>query len=140
MTQPNFPDTLLDFQKTFPDEASCAAYMEGLRWPEGFSCSYCYSVGEPYRFANRRTVLPCRNCKANTRLTAGTVMQDSRTSTQFQRQMGVKNYETAFQILHKLRMAMVRPGRDKIGADGYLEIDEAFVGGRTREEGKDVFD
>lgn len=57
-------------------------------------------------------------------------------ATQFQRQLGIKRYETAFQILHKLRAAMVRPGRDKIGSDGWhVEVDETYVGGRTRGEG-----
>jgi len=31
-----FPDTLLDFQRMFPDEAACVRYLEELRWPEGF--------------------------------------------------------------------------------------------------------
>ena len=26
-----FPETLLDFQKAFPNEAACAAYLEQLR-------------------------------------------------------------------------------------------------------------
>ena len=154
----SFPDTLLGFQKAFPTEAACAAYLEKLRWPEGFVCHRCSSVGEPFRFAKRVTALRCRNCEVEIRLTAGTVMQGSRTplqiwfwgaylltsltpgisATQFQRQLGIKCYETAFQILHKLRTAMIRPGRDKIGSDGHLEVDEAFVGGRTRGEGKGV--
>lgn len=36
-------------------------------------------------------------------------------ATQFQRQLGLSRYETAFQILHKLRAGMVRPDRDRIG-------------------------
>ena len=35
-------------------------------------------------------------------------------AVQFQRQLGLR-YETAFQILHKLRAGMVRPERDSIG-------------------------
>ena len=58
-------------------------------------------------------------------------------AVQFQRQLGIKRYETAFQVLHKLRAAMVRPGRDKIGTDGWhVEVDESYVGGRTRGEGR----
>ena len=34
---------------------------------------------------------------------------------QFQRQLGLSRYETAFQILHKLRSGMVRPNQDRIG-------------------------
>ena len=44
-----FPDTLLDFQRMFPDEAACVAYLEELRWPEGFVCSSCEAAGEPQR-------------------------------------------------------------------------------------------
>jgi hypothetical protein len=33
-------------------------------------------------------------------------------AVQFQRQLGLKRYETAFQLLHKLRAGMVRPDRD----------------------------
>jgi transposase-like protein len=57
-------------------------------------------------------------------------------AVQFQRQLGLKRYETAFQILHKLRMAMVRPDRDRIGGSFPVEVDETWVGGRTRGEGR----
>jgi len=57
---------------------------------------------------------------------------------QAQRQLGIKRYETAFQLLHKLRAAMVRPDRDTIGKPHPVEVDEAFVGGRTRGEGRGV--
>ena len=36
-------------------------------------------------------------------------------AVQFQRQLGLKRYETAFQILHKLRGGMIRPDREAIG-------------------------
>jgi hypothetical protein len=36
---------------------------------------------------------------------------------ELQKKLGIARYETAFQLLHKLRVAMVRPGRDKIGAE-----------------------
>jgi hypothetical protein len=46
--------------------------------------------------------------------------------------------ETAFNILHKLRSGMVRQDRDKIGDEWPVEIDECYVGGATRGEGKGV--
>lgn len=153
-----FPKTLPEFQKAFPDEAACAAYLERLRWPAGFACPQCSVVGNPYRFIDRKRVLRCRSCLADTHLTAGTIMQDTRTAlpvwfwaaylvtsytpglsaVQFQRQLGIKRYETAFQILHKLRAAMVRPERERIGSNGHVEVDESFVGGRTRGEGRGI--
>ncbi len=36
-------------------------------------------------------------------------------AVQFQRQLGLTRYETAFGILHKLRAGMVRPDQDRIG-------------------------
>ena len=61
-------------------------------------------------------------------------------AVQFQRQLGLSRYETAFGILHKLRAAMVRPERDKIGGkpQEHVEVDETWVGGRTRGEGRGV--
>jgi hypothetical protein len=63
-------------------------------------------------------------------------------AVQFQRQLGLRGYETAFQILHKLRAGMVRPDRDRIGQnpDEHVEIDESWVGGKTRGQGRGVHD
>jgi len=49
---------------------------------------------------------------------------------QFQRQLDLSRYETAFTLLHKLRAGMVRPERDTIGGEHPVEIDECLVGAR----------
>ena len=61
-------------------------------------------------------------------------------AAQFQRQLGLSRYETAFGILHKLRAAMVRPNQDRIGGQPgqHVEVDETWIGGRTRGEGRGV--
>ena len=154
-----FPTNLPEFQRVFPSDAACAAYLEKLRWPDGFTCPKCGAIGEPYRFPKRLSVvLRCRSCKTNVSLTAGTVMQSShmplslwfwgaylvttqtpgQSALQFQRQLGIGRYETAFQTLHKLRAGMVRPDRDAIGGQYPVEVDETLVGGRTRGEGRGV--
>ncbi len=154
-----FPTSLPEFQKVFPDDAACAKYLESLRWPDGFICPDCGHKAQPYRFPSRSSVvLRCRKCKVNTSLTASTVMRQTHTplsiwfwgaylvttqtpgqsALQFQRQLGLSRYETAFQILHKLRAGMVRPERDCIGAEHLVEVDECLVGGRTRGEGAGV--
>jgi transposase-like protein len=154
-----FPTTLPEFQRVFPDEAACAKYLEHLRWPHGFTCTKCGNSGDPYRFAKRTSVvLRCRVCQTNVSLMADTVMKDSHTplsiwfwgaylvatqtpgqsALQFQRQLGLSRYETAFQMLHKLRAGMVRPERDAIGSQHPVEVDETLVGGRTKGEGRGV--
>jgi transposase-like protein len=44
-----------------------------------------------------------------------------------QRVLGLGSYETAWTWLHKLRRAMVRPGRDRLS--GRIEVDETYLGG-----------
>jgi len=155
----SFPRSLPEFQRVFPDDVACQGYLEDLRWPDGFVYPTCHHRDEPYRFGTRSSVvLRCRACKTNASLTAGTVMQSSHTklstwfwgaylmmthtpgisSVQFQRQLGIKRNQTAFQILHKLRSATVRPERNMIGSEWPVEIDECFVGGATRGEGEGV--
>jgi hypothetical protein len=79
VTETHHPRTLLEFQRAFPDEGACAAHLEKLRWPEGFTCSGCGSSGEPWRRRSRPTVLRCRSCRLDVRLTAGTIMRGTRT-------------------------------------------------------------
>ena len=45
-----------------------------------------------------------------------------------QRILGLGSYQTAWTWLHKLRRAMVRPGRDLLS--GEVEVDETYLGGR----------
>ena len=59
-----FPKSLPQFQKLFPNDAACARYLEGARWPDGFRCPTCKVTGEPFRFSNRPGVLRCKACRA----------------------------------------------------------------------------
>jgi len=67
-----------------------------------------------------------------------TTQTPGQSALQFQRQLGLSRYETAFQMLHKLRAGMVRPERDAIGSQYPVEVDETLVGGRTKGEGRGV--
>lgn len=89
----------------------------------------------------------CQACRRQVSATAGTIFQDSRlplrswfraiwlvtsqkhgvSALGLQRELGLGSYKTAWTILHKLRGAMVRPGRDRL--TGTVEIDEAYWGG-----------
>jgi len=51
---------------------------------------------------------------------------------ELQKKLGISRYETAFQILHKLRATMVRPNRDKIGEEWPIEMDITYVGGKHK--------
>ena len=100
-----------------------------IRWPEGFVCPYCqFQVA--WKKSNQ--LLRCKRCKKDVSVTAGTVFQDRRiplrlifqamwyivcqkqgvSALGLQSILGLGSYETAWVLLHKLRTAMVRPGRD----------------------------
>lgn len=146
------PVTYLDFQQLFPNEAACLRYLEKIRWPKGFVCEKCAVTGEPFRVVTYPRKIKCRACHHLTTVTADTVMHKSKTSIhvwfwavylvatqtpgvsalELQKRLGITRYETAFQLLHKLRTVMVRPDREKIGMKWPLELDIIFVGGKTR--------
>src|SRR5260370_11373689 len=141
----DYPRTFQEFEAWFGDETACQEYLRRLRWPTGFVCPHCVADGEPW--AMSRNLLCCRACGRQVSLTAGTVLQDTHkplrmwflamwfvtsqkngvSALGLQRVLGLGSYETAWTWLHKLRRAMVRPGRDCLF--GEIEIDEAYVGG-----------
>ncbi len=132
----------------FASDVKCGEYIRRLRWPNGFVCSGCGAIGEPWEMSRGR--LRCRACGLETTLTAGTVFQDTRkplrvwflamwfvtsqkngvSALGLQRVLGLGSYKTAWTWLHKLRRAMVRPGRDRL--TGAVEVDEIYVGGREK--------
>ena len=141
----DYPRDLVEFDEFFATEENCRRYFEGVRWRDGFVCRACGRSGEPWRI--RRDVLLCRHCRAESRLTAGTILEGTRkplrlwyramwqlTSQKYganalglQRVLGLGSYTTAWAWLHKFRRAMVRPGRDRL--HGCVEVDESYVGG-----------
>jgi hypothetical protein len=131
-------------EAAFSTEAACRDYLARPRWPNGFQCPHC---GGGKSWLKRGVLFQCADCDRQTSLTAGTILQDTRTplpvwfhamwwgTTQkngasalgLQQVLGLKSYETAWAWLHKFRRAMVRPGRDML--TGRVEVDECYVGG-----------
>jgi len=147
MPRPDFPRSVIEFQRRFPDEEACRAYLFASRWPDGFRCPAC--GGGEVGAEQRRHLWQCRGCGRQSSVTAGgTAMQKTHlpltlwfwaaylvtthgpgiSALQLQRQLGISRYETAWTILHKLRRAMVAPEREPL--TGEVEVDEGFLGGR----------
>ncbi len=127
---PDFPTSLPEFQRWFPDEDACAQYLFELRWPEGFRCPRC---GHDHAWAleTKAWTFECAGCARQTSVTAGTVMHGSKLSLeiwlwaaylmathsngisalQLQKQLGLGSYKTAWLLCGKLRRAMVKPER-----------------------------
>ena len=140
-----YPENLVEFIDWFPSDESCLEYLEAVRWADGFACPMCGS--KPFWTIQRSQLKQCRECLHQTSVTAGTIFEGTRKSLRLwfltmwlvtaekngisamglQRELGFTRYETAWTWLHKLRRAMVRPGRDRL--TGLVEIDETYVGG-----------
>jgi transposase-like protein len=140
----DYPRTILEFERRFATDQACREYLASLRWPDGFSCPAC---GHSKAWWTGRGVLHCAGCGHQTSVTAGTIFQDTHKPLRLwframwyvtsqkhgvsalgvQRVLGLGSYETAWVWLHKLRRAMVRPGRDQLS--GPVEVDETYVGG-----------
>jgi len=144
----DFPKTVIEFEERFASEESCYAYLAKQRWPEGFRCPAC-GHNKAWELGRRR-LMECRSCHRQVSVTAGTVFHRSRkplrlwfkamllmtsqrpgiSALSLMRQLGLPSYQTAWTWLHKLRRAMVRPGREPL--TGKVEVDDGYVGGEER--------
>ncbi len=72
-----FPDSLISFQRMFPDDHACAAWLVSVRWPEGFECPRC---GHPHGWAlnGKAHTFECAGCHRQTSVTAGTILHGSK--------------------------------------------------------------
>ena len=138
------PLTVLEFNQRFQDEGACRAYLESIRWPDGPRCPRC-AQGQVW--AMKAPFYRCASCRHDFTVTAGTLFADTHLPLRLwfqamwyvvnqksgasalgvQRVLGLGSYRTAWNWMHKLRRAMVRPGRDRLA--GSVEVDEVYIGG-----------
>ena len=144
----DYPRTVMELEERFSTEEACRDYLIRLRWPTGFICPRCQAPGN---WTATRGRLICRACRYQASVTAGTIFQDTRkplrmwfraawhitsqkngaSAVSLQQELGLGSYMTAWTWLHKLRRAMVRPGRDRLR--GTVEVDEAYWGGEEED-------
>jgi len=134
-----------EFQRQFASEEACQAYLAACRWPDGFACPRCGHTRGYHLMEHRRW--QCVACRYQVSLTAGTILHNTKTplavwfwaayltvtdkrgisALLLQRQLGLRRYETAWMLLHKLRRAMVNAARELL--HGEVEIDDTWIGG-----------
>jgi len=149
MDKAPYPANMADLEKLFATQEACLTYLAGLRWPSGYVCPRCESA-KGWQMKNGRIL--CAGCRRQQSVMEGTVLQDSHmplptwframwyvcankngmSAQNLQRLLGLRSYNTAWLCLHKLRRAMVRPGRECLS--GIVEVDETYFGGPV--EGK----
>jgi hypothetical protein len=140
----DYPKSLAELEARFSTEEACREYLVRMRWPAGFRCPRC---GHDSAWPVRTLLFQCAACRWQTSVTAGTIFEGTRkplvtwfraiwwvtsqkngaSALGLKRVLGLGSYETAWTWLHKLRRAMVRPGREQLA--GVVQVDEAYVGG-----------
>ncbi len=140
----DYPETVLELRDRFATEQACRDYLAQLRWPEGVRCPDCSSVKV---WPMKPPFYRCGRCGYDFTVTAGTLFADTHKPLRLwfeaiwyvtnqklgasalgvRRALGLGSYRTAWNWLHKLRRAMVRPGRDRLS--GVVEVDETLLGG-----------
>lgn len=147
----DFPRSVLEFQRQFPDESACAIWLAEARWPDGFRCPAC-GHDHAWKLDTKAWTYECTKCRRQTSITAGTVMHGSKlpltvwfwaaylmathsngiSARQMGRQLGLGSYKSAWLLCAKLRRAMVNPARTLLS--GLVEIDETQISYRTKDD------
>ena len=144
--------TAAQFEKLFPDEPACCAYLVARRWPDGVHCPRC---GNPdlYDASSYKSFhWQCKACLPGGyrfSVIAGTIFENTNkplrewyrvihlmlvskkgmSALQLYRYMGFGSYKTAWLMCHKVRTALMQD-IGKLG--GIVEVDETFVGGLAK--------
>jgi transposase-like protein len=149
--------TSAQFERMFPDENACRAYLVARRWPQGVYCPRC---GSDHVYALRTMAYKweCMECGEGISYRfshlAGTIFENTNkplrdwfrvvhlmltskkgmSALQIYRFMGFGSYKTAWGMCHKVRVALMQD-IDQLG--GIVEVDETFVGGLAKNKHKD---
>ena len=140
----DYPLTLIEFEERFSTEEDCRNYLFQLRWPTGFRCPRC---SNQKAWPLSTVHYQCTKCDYQVSVIAGTIFhgthypltiwfrtiwwltgqKNGASALGLKRMLGF-SYPTAWAWLHKLRRAMVTPGRNLLS--GIIEADEAYIGGK----------
>ena len=150
--KPNMlPYTLKDFQKQFPDDATCLDWLRNYLYPDGIFCEACNAFTKHHRVKSRPSY-SCDHCGHHVHPTAGTIFHKSSTplttwfyaiylmsstrcgvsAKQIQRETGV-TYKTAWRMFKQIRSMLSDDKSGPIGGRGRkVEMDETYYGSRAK--------
>ena len=149
--------TVADFERMFPDEVACKAYLAAIRWPETVYCPRCGSTEvHPH---SQDFHWQCYACtpKGGYRFSVlvGTVFENTNkplrdwfrvmhlmltskkgmSALQIYRYLGFGSYKTAWYMCHRIRAGLANEEFRRLM--GVVEVDETFVGGKDKNRHKD---
>ena len=152
MTTATWPKTLQEAIVYFANIDRAQEFLVAMRWPNGVTCPTCASKDVGY--IGTRRLWQCKNRHPNQQFSIkkGSIMEDSAlgldkwmtamwllgnckngiSSYEVARDLHVKQ-QSAWFMLHRLRLGMQQGSLEKMGSDGGpVEADETFIGGLAR--------
>ena len=136
--------------KEFPDQESCARYLEKIRWDGVPRCPYCKSENSTLRLSGKQRRYWCNGCQRNFSVTVRTgfhhthvplqkwflaiaLMLNARkgiSALQLSRDLNMSK-NAAWRLTMRIRMAMFEFETPRV-LTGDVEMDEAYIGGGPR--------
>lgn len=136
--------TITEFYRKFPSEESCKIHLKKSREEVGIQCKKCNN--DKHYWLKGKEQWQCSKCNFRTTLRSGTIFEASNlglkiwfqaifivsntkkgiSACELQRQLGLKRYESAWYMMHKIRKIMSRINEEDQIA-GKVEIDDAFL-------------
>ena len=151
---------LIDVTRELSTDEECYSFLEKQRWPNGVRCAVCgcdriSRITRKTASKNKRAQLyQCleTTCKQQFSVTSGSIFHDSRTplskwfmaislimdakkglsAKQLQQHLGLGSYQTAWHMTHRIREAMVDTSGPFNQLRGIVEIDETYIGGKSK--------
>lgn len=140
----HYPGRVADLRSWFATDESCLAYLDWLRWPDGFVCPHCASEASSRAVDG---VYRCRGCRRRVSVTSGTIFDKARvpltvwfeaiwmftaskagiSASHLHRVLPISSYQTAWTMLGKLRAVLSTTGGELLS--GRVEVDETLIGG-----------
>jgi transposase len=144
------PYTLKDFQRQFPDDATCLDWLRNRLYPDGIYCEKCEATTKHHRVVSRPSY-SCDRCGHHVHPTADTIFHKSPTplttwfyaiylmaqtrcgisAKQIQRETGV-TYKTAWRMFKQIR-SMLQESEPIGGKSRMVETDEMYHGGKRKQ-------
>jgi transposase len=144
------PYTLKDFQRQYPDDATCLEWLKNYLYPDGIYCVKCEATTLHHRVKSRPSY-SCDHCGHHVHPTADTIFHKSPTplttwfyaiylmaqtrcgisAKQIQRETGV-TYKTAWRMFKQIRSMLDEQESGQLGGKGGVEMDETYYGGRRK--------
>ena len=147
---------LIEVMERFPDQESCIAHLERIRWGGKVVCPHCESKGvvrKNEEGIGRVGRYHCHDCGASFKVTCGTVFHGTKiplqkwfmaialivnakkslSSYQLSRDLDLKQ-KAAWFLLTRIRAEMAKKGGALL--QGIIEADETYIGGKPRKANK----